>query len=74
MYWGGGKLQRGSLFKYDVISLPRCLASSCDRFVFNSYPTMMQYSLLAALPPPVYVSYQDLWKTNLYKQTLSKNK
>ena len=47
-----------SLFKYDAISSLGCLASSCGRFfLLNSYSNMMQYPLMAALPPPVVVSY-----------------
>jgi hypothetical protein len=46
-----------SLFKYDAISSLGCLASPCGRFLLNSYSNMMQYPLMAALPPPVVVSY-----------------
>ena len=45
------------LFKYNAISSHGCLASSCGRFLLNSYSNMMQYPLLAALPPPVAVSH-----------------
>ena len=41
------------LFKYDAISSHCCLASSCGRFLLNSYSNMMQYPLMAALPPMV---------------------
>ena len=48
------------LFKSDAKSSSGCLASSCGRFLFNSYSKMMQNPLLAALSPPVVVSYSLL--------------
>ena len=45
---------------------PGCLAYSCGGSLFNSYSKLMQTALLAALPPPVVVSYSILihiwWK------------
>jgi hypothetical protein len=46
-----------SLFKYDAISSPGCLASSCGRFFLNSFSNMMQYPLLDALPALVVLTY-----------------
>ena len=40
----------------NAISSPRGLASSCARFLLKPYSNLMQYPLLAALPPPVFVS------------------
>ena len=53
----------------DATSLPGCLASSCDHFLFNSYSKLIQNHLLAALPPPVIIFYSSLiqnrWKSSL---------
>ena len=53
-------LASSCVFKYDAIFFPRCLASSCARSLLNPYTNMMRYPLLAALPPPVLVSYYIL--------------
>jgi hypothetical protein len=45
------------LFKYNAITCPGCLAFSCGCFLANSNAKTMQYPLVAALPPPVVVSY-----------------
>ena len=51
-----------SLFKYNAISSPGCLASACVRFSLNFYSNMTQHplsaALLAALPRRVFVPYQ----------------
>ena len=47
-------------FKIDAKCCSGCLASSCGGFLFNSYSKLMQNALLAALPPPVVVSYSAL--------------
>jgi hypothetical protein len=46
-----------SLFKYDAISSPRCLASSSARFLLKTYSNMMHYPLLAALLRPLLCSF-----------------
>ena len=45
------------LFKIDAKCSLGCLASSSGRFLFSSYSKLVQTDLLAALPPPVVVSY-----------------
>ena len=44
------------LSKIDAKCSPGCLASSCDRFLFNRYSKLMPNALLAALLLPMVVS------------------
>ena len=48
------------LFNHDAKCSSGCLASSCGRFLFNSYSNLMKNAPLAALPPPVVISYSLL--------------
>ena len=45
-----------TLFKYDAISSPRCLVSSCASSLLKSYANMMHYHLLVAKPHPLLCS------------------
>ena len=45
-----------ALFKYDAISSPRCLVSSCASSLLKSYSNVMHYPLLVAQPHPLLCS------------------
>ena len=51
-----------SLLRVDAKWSSGCLGSSCGRFLSKSYWELMQYGALAALAPPVGVSYRNLIK------------
>ena len=63
-------LASSCVFKYDAIFFPRCLASSCARFLLKSYPNMMQYPLLVAMPHPLLVRFSLKSYSNIMQYPL----